>query len=694
MLFLSRSALAAVSSFGPEVPLTREATPTLSTRSKFASGVATNGDGFLVAWSEMRDRAGIYATRLDAAGHAIDQPSFFVMSALGTITLAGAGRDTLIAVSSCETIDLTRVREDGSISPTTHINIATPNCGERASVATNGRTVIVVFGGVVTVLDESLRFVRQFNVQVVATGAVATNDGDYVVITSQQDTTAKLTHLDADGAVVSTATVTFPNRVNAFALAWNGAEYLALAAGPTLDAVRIDASGNPVAAARVVAISRLNPGRPQIAWDGNSYIAAYAPAPLISEGQFTFLLRLDRDANTLAERLSWSSGDTPIAVRHDVGIFASTADGGHASPFSVDTLAAVATPQLFSFAAAKQSMPRAVDTAGVLTAFWREQDANGQTLKAKMVGGSEKTLLTGMSGDYIAGFDGARYVVVWQRFSNTIDVQRFNADLTPFDASPITFDPLAPIGRPGAAIADGRVLIAWPQFDDVSTIKQVVIDTTAAMLTFPQPMTISTPPHANHNPAVAWDGHQFAVVWAHQTSDVLQDPVAPPLDEVLARHVSRDGALLDEAFVVARPDASINAVVAASDFACWPIGKILFGKAIREAGAAMPIGPIDALGRINMSPERGGGVVIAWPAPGSTDALYSPALRLVDANGVPGTMYAASEVPRATSDDDVAFADGTIIYMRTGTEPQYGGMSRLFARTFDPAPPRRRGTAR
>jgi hypothetical protein len=694
LLSLSLSAFAAVSSFGPEVPIS-PATIVRSVTLQESPAIATNGDGFLAAWFDSRDQQGTYATRVDSSGHVVDQPSFLIALEQGPIAATGAGRDTLVAVAPCGAIDVFRIDENRNVSAPAHIATTANLCWGSVSVATNGSSVVVAFAGRVIVLDENLSLTKQFTIDSSASyAAVASNGNDYVVVTAAQSPVALSTHLDASGTIVSSHQIFFPNNLNSLAIASNGDDYLALGGGPILGAERIDANGSPADVGKMVHVaSSPRPiTLPSIVWDGNEYIATYVQAPFISTPQSSAIVRVNANADVLSEQPIGTSREANVAVR--AGRAAVVSNDGHTAVqiFSTDNLTALTLPAAISTSAIPQFTPKAVDANGTVTIFWRERGESSQPLKAKTAGGNEVTLIDSISSDYSAGFDGTRYVVVWQS-ANVINVQRFEPNLTPFDPNPVSINPINPILRPVAAIANGRVLIAWPEVNgNLLSTKAMVLDTTAGTITFPQPAILSSPPFDNGVPAVAWDGSAFAVVWPHALGTFFDGLFNPP-DEVLARHVSRDGAVLDDAFVVARPNAHVTWLGAAGDFAAWATGTMVYGKLIRATGDAMVIGPNTPNGGVSVATYRGG-YVVAWPAPGSSFSTYSPALRLVDANGTPWTMYALSEVPHSFLTDDVDFESGLLIYMRTATEPEYGGVSRLFTRTFDAVPPRRHGAAR
>jgi len=692
VLLLSLPALGAVSSFGPEVPLSPASiVPSNTIQTNVA--IATNGDGFLAAWFDGRDQQGTYATRIDVDGHVLDQPSFLVAPEQGAVGEAGIGRDTIVAISQCGAIDLFRVDENRNVSAPTRVTTQTSVCWGSVSVATNGETIVAAFGGNIAVLDAGLKLTKQFTIDPLASyGAVASNGRDYVVVSASQSPVANSTHLDANGAIVSTQQIFYPNNINSLAIASNGNDYLTLTGGPILGAQRLDANGGATEGGKMVhvASSPRPVTTPKIAWDGNEYIATYVQAPFISSSQLAAVVRVNANADVLNEQSLGGAREANVAFRSGRAAVVSLQSSATLQMFAPDNLTALTLPVKISTATPHQSTPKIVDANGTLAYFWIER-GNIFQLKAKIGGGDEKVLADSVLGNFSVGFDGTRYVVVWSN-AVAIFVQRFERDLTPFDPNPVGIAPSTPFASPVAAIADGRALIAWPQAEEsLYAIKAMVVDTTTATMTFPQPVTLSSPPLSNGNPAVAWNGHEFSVVWPHDLSVPFNGLFNPP-DEILAGHVSRDGAILDDTFVVARPGTSVTWLGAAGDYVAWITGSMAFGKLIRPAGDAQPLGPSVANAGLNVATYRGG-YVVAWPAPGSTASTYSPALRLVDANGTPLTMYALSEVPHSFLVNDVDFESGVIVYMRTGIEAQYGGMSRLFARTFDPVPPKRRGAS-
>ena len=691
-LFLSFSAVAAVSSFGPEQPVSPPTIVQLKTLQSNVA-IATNGDGFLAAWFDSREQRGIYATRIDAEAHLIDKSSFLLAPEYGAVAATGDGRDTLVAIHSCGGIDLFRVDENRNISAPSHVT--TENiCYENVSLATNGDTTVFAYGGHVAVFDRSLQLTKHFAIDATARyAAVATNGSDYVVISGAQSPNVTSAHLDASGAIVSTQPLTFPNNINSLALASNGNEYLALAGGVVLTAQRLNANGGAIDNVKSVPVaSSPRPViMPKLVWDGSEYVATYVQAPALSSSQAAAVLRLTSTADLLGEKPVGGSTEAAIAFRNGVVAVLSLQPYARVQTFSAVDLTALAGPAGISTSAPPQRTPKLVEVDGTLTTFWVEFGGDLRQLKAKSGDGEIKTLIDSIGGEYSVGFDGVRYVVVWSNAAS-IMVQRFERDLTPFDPGPVGLAPIA-LMPPAAAIASGRALIAWPQLEGgLFVIKAMALDTTTATMTFPQPVTLSSPPLGNGLPAVSWNGNAFVVVWPHQLEGFPAGDLLPP-DELLARHVSRDGVVLDDAFTVARLNAHVTWLAAAGDYAAWSTGSMIFGKLIRAEGNATPIGPSAAGGGLNVATYRGG-YVVEWQAPGSSFNTYSPALRLVGANGTPQTMYALSEMAHASFSDDVDFDAGVIAYMRTANEPQYGGVARVFTRTFEPVPPKTRATAR
>lgn len=691
-LVLSLPALASVSSFGPETALTPPSVVHSTTLQSYPA-VAANGDGFLAAWFDSRDQQGIYATRIDVTGHVVDQPSFLVAKEQGPLAATGIGRDTLLAVAVCGGLDVFRIDESRAITASAHVQ--TENiCWTSVSIATNGSTVVVTYAGRVSVFDASLTPKQNATIDSAATfSAVASNGSDFIVASGSQSPAAVATHLDANGAILSAHPFTFPNNVNSIVIASNGTDYLILGGGVILGAQRVDANGLPMNASKMVHIAAAPRAVivPALAWSGREYLAIYFDAPFISSSQLGALVRLDSDATALGEQSLGDSRDASIAVHDGRAAVVSNGVRLTAQISSTDNPTALTIANALSTATPTQFTPKLVDANGTLTYFWRERGDSAQVLKAKIAGGSEVTLANPMASDYSAGFDGARYVVVWQS-ANAIQIQRFAPDLTPLDPSPVAFSPVNPIARPVAAIANGRALVSWLEATNTGEVKAIAIDTTTATMTIPQPVTLSAFPFSNDMVAVAWNGSDFAVVWAHELGPILDGLFSQPT-EVLARHVSRDGAIISDTIQLARLDSYVGWLGAAGNYAAWSTRGLVYGKLIRAEGSALPIGPITSTGGLNVSTYRDG-YVVAWPAPGSQFSTYSPALGIVDADGTPQTMYATEEMPHSFLSDDVDFKSGVLIYMRTANEPQYGGVSRLFTRTFAPVPPRRRAAAR
>jgi hypothetical protein len=711
-LLVTCSGFAATSAFGPETALTP---PSLTEPPsvQISVSVATNGDGFLAAWYDYRDQNGVYATRIDANGRVIDQPSFFISAEPGVLTLLGAGRDTILASATCGGLDLMRIGEDKRISAPTHIDTSHSGCIYYPSLATNGETILLVYAGTGVLLDLNLRVIKAFNFDPSASMAtVASNGHDYVAVTAPRSTFARSTHIDRNGAIVSAQDIVFPRVVESLAIASSGNDFLAIAGGEVLGVQRLNVDGFPIDAGRAIEPESPPRGvmRPSIVWSGTDYITSYmrqtASLPEV------MVLRLTPAADLAAQRTVSSSYDpgTNIAIRAGSAIVVWAAPRATAEIVSPQTLAPIGSPHPLSFSATTQFTPKLVNVGSSLAAVWLERTFEQASLKAMIVGApaSEKTLISGLlPRDYSVAFDGTNLVVLWQAdITNAITLQRFHANLTPLDFQPFVITGTEPLGRATFAAGIGKVLIAWPAWDGSQIAMKAALLNTTAQLTAPLQMTISAAPFNNHDAAVAWNGKDFMVVWAHATGTPPSYELDPtPPDDVVARRVSATGTLLGIVpKIVAVPNKTLGTTSIASNggdfFATWVQRNVpsrpLIAGAFVGAALTMPATSGTAIGEVDdgvpaLAPF-GGGYVVAWPAVGSAINFYTPSVRVISSNGTPGTTFTLPEVPHAFVTEDVVFASGMLLYDRIGTELQYGGMRRLFTRLFTPALPRRRAT--
>lgn len=694
----------AASSFGPEVAVTPPV-PTLSSTFQLSPAAAPNGDGFLAAWWDARAYPGIYAGRLEANGNVVDQRDLFVTPKQGAIAMTALGRDTLLAVATCGAIDVFRIDESNAITDSTTFGTNSQLCFGDLSMATNGETIVLAYAGDVSVLDPDLNLVSQASIDAAAVyGAVATDGRDYVVVTAAVTPLAKTTHLDHRGAVIEANGIVFPNRVESLSIASTGTDYLAVAGGPVLGAVHLAAGGAQVGVEKSVQIATPIRGasRPRIAWGGSAYVITYNQQPQLSSSQVSSVLRVDADAQPLTTRVLGAVSSTALAVRPGRALVTSTVVGATAQAFDADTLAPLGDAKRISYTTADQFLPKLLDAGGTLIAFWVERTFDGQSLKAKPLtdGATETTLTGGASSRYSAVFDGTNIILVFEGLAGTVTIRRFRPDLTPIDEAGLTFGSTSSVFQSVAAAGDGRLLIAWVEAGtNVFEVRTRMYDTTGPSLVHLNTSTVSLPPHSSEWPAVAWNGTDFVVMWAHATEEPSIISLAPPPpDELLARRIARDGTLIDAAPVlVANPKSDVSWTALASNggrfYGAWTQRDPANGRPVVAGKVLDSNDDPDILGgNIDIAESVapfGDGFVVAWGAPNADFSAYSPTLRLIDAAGSPGPTFALPLMPKISTVSYVTFASGTLAYVRAGTAPELGGALRLFTRTFSPAGRRR-----
>jgi len=711
LLLLSLSGSAA-SSFGPEVAVTPP-TALPSSAVQMYAAAAANGDGFLVAWWENRAQSGVYTARLSAEGTLMDQRDLFVSPTQGTTAMTPLGRDTLLAILNCGTLEIDRISEANTIVDSAKVATSTSVCFSDFSLVTNGETVVVAYGGNVSVFDLDLNLTAQQPIDASAIyGAAATDGRDYVLVSARPSSSlATATRLDHRGSVVESHDVAFPNRIEYLDIESNGTDYLAIAGGPVLGAARLAATGAQLGAPVSVQITSPSRGAtdPHIAWGGTAYVVTYREQPQISTTPLASILRVDPDGQVLTNRQVGSFATTNVAVRPGRALLLTTVSFVQAQALNADTLTPVADAKNVSYSTAEQFTPKLVDANGTLVAFWRERRFDAQYLKAKVLadGASEQTLITGVFSDYSVGFDGTNFIVVFMGGANFISAQRFRMDLTPAGVVNAIVGSANSISTPAATAADGRLLVTWAEADGgVYAIKERVFDTTGDSFLVLNTATLSAPPFDSGRPSTAWNGTDFLVMWTHATAGPPVILAPPPPADVFVQRVARDGTVIDAAPVlVASPNRIVSWTALASNggnfYAVWTqvdpsSGRLaVFGKLI-ESTLAMDPGNGTFLGndidiRANVAPF-GSGYVVSWSTPNADATAYAPTLRLIDGAGHAGAAYALPFMPRVSSPPDVVFADGTMAYVRIGTEHELGGALRVFTRTFGPGGKRRAGS--
>jgi hypothetical protein len=234
---------------------------------------------------------------------------------------------------------------------------------------------------------------------------------------------------------------------------------------------------------------------------------------------------------------------------------------------------------------------------------------------AVVIGGADALALPASPSGVAAAFDGASWLVVWSDArSGSADVwgARLSAAGEPLDARPIAIA-AAPGEQiePAVAFDGASYLVVWE--DHRSGSERSIAGarvTPAGAVVDPAPITIAAATYSQRSPSVAFDGATFVVVWEVREEDQA---------DVLGARVGTDGKVIGAGpFAVnAAPSRQSQASIACRPGSClaaWRDGRNggpdVYGARIAGGGVLDPAGL--ALSRASSS--QGTPLVTAGPA--------------------------------------------------------------------------------
>jgi hypothetical protein len=277
--------------------------------------IGTDGQGYLLAWSDTRnDEGDIYATRLDSAGRALDDPAIVVARATGrqgSAAVVWNGAHYVIAWVDYAgnppvraPVRGARVGSDGRLMDAAPIALGTVGEGEAPQLAWSGAHpyvwVVGADGNVSalrlsrdgTVLDTpSLKLISPGSAQSGDSPAITCGSASCLVawldrgFPNGQAPDLRGVRLGFDGQVLDTVPLTLvarPGWQGNPRLAWHGSSYLLVYTDADRDSWNPDVYGASIGVDGVVTkapflIAEGNGNRPQLAvtWTGTHFLAAW-----------------------------------------------------------------------------------------------------------------------------------------------------------------------------------------------------------------------------------------------------------------------------------------------------------------------------------------------------------------------------------------------------------------------------------
>ncbi|HET8539400.1 MAG TPA: Ig-like domain-containing protein [Anaeromyxobacter sp.] len=460
--------------------------------------VAANGGDWLVVWYDYRTsattNADVYGARVSGAGEVLDPSGIAISAGAGYQTdpaVAWNGANYLVVWSDdrngSNDIYGARVSPAGAVLDPTGFAISTALNNQREpALAWSGTSYLVVWcdprtGGLAHIY-----------------GARVTGAGEV---------------LDAGGIPISPAS-SLPSRP---AVAWNGSSFLAAwdeyrnAPWKDVYAVRVSGAGAVLDAADVDVSRSANAQQgPAMAWDGTNYLVVW------QDWRASY-------SDIYGARLSGADG----SLLDPSGIAVSTATGNQANP--------------------------AVSWGGsgylVVWEDERKSSSDGDIYGARVSGagavlGPEIAIST-LTWDQLrpaVAWNGASWLVVWEE-SESLTYQdifgkRVGGTGAVLDAAPISISAGTRNEQDPALACDGTgCLVTWLDYRDATSDIYGARVSGAGALLDPSGFAISNTTSNQFNPAVAWDGTDYLVVWTGYRSGTGYD--------VYGARVTQGGTLLD-----------------------------------------------------------------------------------------------------------------------------------------------------
>lgn len=455
---------------------------------QFAPAIASNGDGYLVVWSDQRSGLETYAARVSHNGELLDPTGIRLGAAMSNeravvwtgsewlivwntpdgrlwesrVTREGvvrhdarqlaerlqsprvvqAGAHTVIGYSSMDHPFVPRAMfVDGAGRIVNDLALASGDAQRQApSVAWNGAQLVAVWAVGPRPDDVTIEGVR-LSVSglidatprpIVSDGApldprIASDGSNFLLVTRDNFTRIdSARRLSADLGTVGAAVDLPSGGIDRTTLLWNASRYVVLSEdGASISAFRLDASGVAIDAQPVVLASTNGAGTA-------APVAAAAGAELF---------------------VAWVGVDDPAAAEENFDIYGAT----------VSPSLTAGARRLLSASAAAQTDPRIVSSGRTILALWKEGSSlflrrvtsDGEPVDATPV------LLSSTAGDVSAAFDGTKYFVAWIDVTGSELMTMQVSEREPVDARAAWRREAASPIAVAAASDGGTTIVSW-----------------------------------------------------------------------------------------------------------------------------------------------------------------------------------------------------------------------------------------
>lgn len=711
------------------------------------AAVAWDGSNYLVVWRDERAALEeyIYAARVTGAGVVLDNTGFRVSSTRSNApAVAWNGSNFLVVWESNSDIRAARVSSGGAVLDPSGFDVATAAGGQiEPSVASDGSNFLVVWGdfrtslttgtasdvygaritGAGTVLEPngipiSAGYGHQTSPSVAFNGLrflVAWDDarsGTFDVYASRVNKSGIV--VDGTGIAVSTATgdqqdPAVASDGSTFLVAWSSG------GSPNQDiyAARVSNTG-VVADPTGIAVSTAAPQDlyPAATWDGTNFVIAWEASQVVRAARVTTLgavldaggfpvggpsgLAPAVTSNGSSSFLAWHT-NAPATSGRDVYAARVSSGGG-----VVDS-----PPILVSITANNQRAPAlAWNPEGrYFLVVWRDDRGTSADIYGARVTGTGTILdgtgfpistAPGDQTDASVVWSGTHFLVVWDDVrsgdENDVDIYgaRVDTNGTVLEPGGIPISARFGSSQDSNAVAwDGtNFLVVWRDTRSGSHIYGARVSDAGAVLEGAG-IPISTAAGFQDEPALAWNGMHYLVVWKQSSGSTI---------DIEGVRVNRSGTLADSSAIVIETGTGFKADPAVAWSGNWLVVWV-GGAGIQGARVSYTGTVLDPSGiTISDAPDSQSAPVVAaqgnflvlWHDRRSGtlfgDDIYATRVRQYDGMVLDPSGFAVAasgdveDEPALTS---AAYPGFGAAYFRTALEPVYGA-HRVFLRVVSP----------
>ncbi|MEA2163698.1 MAG: hypothetical protein QOK37_1825 [Thermoanaerobaculia bacterium] len=651
----------------------------------YPASIASDGDRFLAAWCDQRDRGAVYAARIARDGTILDPHGIFLANTNSPVVVAWIGDRYLVAWNAASSIVGAQLGADGHLLAPPRAIVAPGWLSQGLHpIATNGNVFVLMTSGGYSVLNREANIVDNGRF---GESAYVTGVGEFALTALGNSR-----HLDAAGHYVRSSAST-----------WR--QVIACRAGGCLTAVPMTS---------MVGVASYDAGAMTVGKTANLPIAATS-LDLIATADGYLLVtdsvaqRLDDDGHLIgsAIALPGANGGSVRAAWNgrDAAVLRNTSQG--LTSFVISSSGVTKAVDVAVSANAQRDIAIAKGNANYLT-VWTERDgayAGRLTLDGIALDGRGIYLGRSIAKPPVV-FDGQSYLAVLAH---------------PFSVYPaedvLRIDPASGAVISTATIEGSNLRIASNGSERVGVWVDVAGGVVAAFLTpsgslASVPVFLAVPPPPQPltvflaNVTLTWNGDLWLVTWEEQVYP-LPTPMPPPIG---GPYVTPPGTMAVKA---RRLSAALTAIDTQSITiaSSAPFGALRSSRVASDGRDFLVAWSSDAIHVRRLLSSGSLGASTTLTAAALQDLIWDGAVYdLAVATGqpafTPGDLVVARLTPSgelretlvisATADDDRGAAlislDGgraLAAYTRVAHEPPYGGVERAFVAA--PYAVRRRG---